>query len=47
MTQATVQGNPFYRVRLGPYNDTADAEATVEKLRDYGINDARVVKDEL
>lgn len=47
LTQATVQGNPFYRVRLGPYNDTADAEATVEKLRDYGINDARVVKDEL
>ncbi len=45
LSQATVNGSPFYRVRLGPYNDSADAETTLEKLRDYGINDARIVKD--
>ena len=45
LTQATVNGNPFYRVRLGPYNDEGEAEVALGKLRNYGINDARIVKD--
>lgn len=45
VSQVEVNGNSFYRVRLGPYNAQADAEYVSGRLADYGINDARIVKD--
>ena len=45
MTTVEVDGKTFYRVRLGPYNAQSDAAETAEKLYNYGINDARIVKD--
>lgn len=45
LSQANVNGNPFYRVRLGPYNAEDEASMAMDKLRDYGIDDARIVKD--
>ena len=44
-TAVEVNGNTFYRVRLGPYNVQSDAGDAAQKLYDYGINDARIVKD--
>ncbi len=35
----------FYRVRIGPLSYREEAEVTLNKIRNYGIYDARVVKD--
>lgn len=45
MTVANINGTDFYRVRLGPYNTEDEAYTTLDKLKNYGIADARVVKD--
>lgn len=45
MTVATVNGTDFYRVRLGPYNTEDDANTTLSKLINYGISNARIIKD--
>lgn len=44
-TAVEVDGNTFYRVRLGPYSVQSDAGDAAQKLYNYGINDARIVKD--
>lgn len=45
MTEANINGSAFYRVRLGPYNAEDEASMALDKLRDYGIDDARIIKD--
>lgn len=45
MTMANVNGRDFYRVRLGPYNSEDEAFAALDKVKNYGIPDARVVRD--
>lgn len=44
IAQADVSGKTFYRVRLGPYSFKEEAEVTLAKIKDYGIENASVVK---
>jgi rare lipoprotein A len=41
----TVNNKKFYRVRLGPIADAATADALVSKIKSYGYNDAKVVRE--
>lgn len=41
----TVNGQQFYRVRLGPYAHKQEAEVTLAKVKHYGIYNAKVVQD--
>lgn len=40
-----VDGQKFYRVRVGPYAHEKEAEVALAKVRNFGIYNARVVKD--
>lgn len=40
-----INGNRYYRVKLGPYKYEAEAKLVMNKVRDYGLYDAKVVKD--
>lgn len=42
---ADVDGKRFYRVRLGPFSFPEEAEVTLAKVRNYGIQNASVVRD--
>ena len=42
---AEVNEATFYRVRLGPYADENVANKALEKVRDYGIYEAKLIKD--
>lgn len=44
IAQVDVSGKRFYRVRLGPFNFKEEAEVTLAKIKDYGIENASVVK---
>lgn len=41
----TVNGQQFYRVRLGPFAHKQEAEVTLAKVKHYGIYNAKVVQD--
>ncbi len=41
----TVNGQQFYRVRLGPYSHKQEAEVALARVKHYGIYDAKVVQD--
>ena len=43
--EALVSGATFYRVRVGPFSYSEEAEVMLGKIRNYGIYDARIVKD--
>ncbi len=43
--EAYVSGAPFYRVRLGPFSHEEEAEVTLNKVRNYGVYDARIVRE--
>lgn len=45
VAQADVNGKRFYRVRLGPYSFAEEAEVTLAKVKNYGIQNASVVRD--
>lgn len=45
VAEAFVGGAVFYRVRIGPYSYQEDAEVTLNKIRNYGVYDARIVRD--
>lgn len=45
VAQADVGGKRFYRVRLGPYSYAEEAEVTLAKVKNYGIQNASVVHD--
>ena len=44
VAQAEVNGQNFYRVRVGPFNFKEEAEVTLAKIKNYGIQNANVVK---
>jgi rare lipoprotein A len=39
-------GQTLYRVRLGPFNSTDDADAALSRMSSLGANDARIVVDQ-
>lgn len=41
---AAVSGKTFYRVRIGPFSFKEEAEVTLAKVRNYGIQNASVVR---
>lgn len=45
VAEAVVDGKQFYRVRLGPFNHTEEAEVSLARVRSYGVYNAKVVKD--
>lgn len=45
VTSADVGGAYFYRVRIGPFSYEEEASVTLNKLRNYGIFDAKIVRD--
>lgn len=45
VAQADVGGKRFYRVRLGPFAFPEEAEVTLAKVRNFGIQNASVVND--
>ena len=40
-----VSGTTYYRVRIGPFSYREEAEVALNKIRNYGVYDARIVKD--
>jgi rare lipoprotein A len=42
----TRNGKPLFRVRSGPYDSVADADAALAKLSSLGSNDAQIVVDQ-
>lgn len=46
VTKANVGGADFYRVRIGPFSYEEEAEVTLNKLRNYGVFDAKIVRDQ-
>lgn len=42
---AQVNGGKYYRVRLGPYKNEADAQVALAKVQDYGVVEATIIKD--
>ncbi len=45
ISQVHTKAGPFFRVRLGPLNSVADADALLEKVIASGYPDARVIVD--
>lgn len=43
--EADINGATFYRVRLGPFSYEEEAEVTLNKVRNYGVYDARIIRD--
>lgn len=46
VTKANVGGADFYRVRIGPFSYEEEAEVTLNKLRNYGVFDAKIIRDQ-
>lgn len=40
-----VNGQKYYRVRIGPFAKQADAAASLERVKNFGIYDAKIVQD--
>ena len=40
-----LNGSVFYRVRIGPFSYKEEAEVMLNKIRNYGVYDARIIKD--
>ena len=45
IAEADVNGKRFYRVRLGPYSFEEEAKVALAKVKNYGIQNASVVRD--
>ena len=45
VSSVDVGGKTFYRVRLGPFNQPEEAEVTLAKVRNYGIQNASMIQD--
>ena len=45
VTPVDVNGSTFYRVKIGPFSYQEEADIMLGKIRDYGIYDARIVKN--
>lgn len=42
---ADVDGNRYYRVRVGPFNHEVEANVTLSKIKNYGVYNAKLVQD--
>ena len=42
---ADINGNRFYRVRVGPYDNESDALSTLAQIENFGVAGAAVIKD--
>lgn len=47
ITPVDVNGQTFYRVRVGPVNDIAEADRLLARIQDSGVENARLVIEEL
>ncbi len=45
VSSVDVGGKTLYRVRLGPFNHPEEAEVTLAKVRNYGIQNASMIQD--
>ncbi len=45
VSEVFVSGATFYRVRLGPYSYEEEAEVTLNKIRNYGVYDAKIIRE--
>lgn len=45
ISSAAVDNSTFYRVRLGPYIDESSASDVLSKVKNYGIYEAKIVRD--
>ena len=45
VAQTDVEGNRYYRVRIGPFSFPEEAEVTLAKVKNYGIYNAKIVQD--
>jgi rare lipoprotein A len=46
VVNARIDGQPYYRVRLGPLNDVAEADEALQKVVATGIADAHIVVEQ-
>ena len=45
ISPADIDGNRFYRVRIGPYNYQTEADVTLAKIKNFGVYNAKIVQD--
>ncbi len=45
ISEAWVGGAVFYRVRIGPFSYEQEAIVTLNKVRNYGVYDARIIRE--
>ena len=45
VSQATINGQKFYRVRMGPYGFKPEAEVSLAKVKHFGVYNAKVIQD--
>lgn len=45
ISEAFVGGAVFYRVRIGPFTHEEEAIITLNKVRNYGVYDARIIRE--
>lgn len=45
VSEAFVGGAIFYRVRIGPFTHEEEAIVTLNKVRNYGVYDARIIRE--
>ena len=45
ISPADIDGNRFYRVRIGPYNYQMEADVTLAKIKNFGVYNAKIVQD--
>ena len=45
VSQAFVNGASFYRVRMGPFVSEEDAAKVLDKVRNFGIQNARIINE--
>lgn len=46
ISEAWVGGAIFYRVRIGPFSHEEEAIVTLNKIRNYGVYDARIIREQ-
>ncbi len=45
VASASVDGNKFYRVRLGPYTHMEEAQVALAKVKSFGVYNAKIIHD--
>lgn len=45
ISPANINGNRFYRVRVGPYTNENEARSVLAQIESYGVSGAAIIKD--